>query len=308
MERFTAITVGVDLGDPGTDALQQAARLAAKRGATLHAVHVVEELVVVDLAKSLGQEIAATRADVVRDAEAELARRCADLAMPGSSRRRVEIGLPWRELLAVVEETASGLLVLGLGEDRRGRRGAGAMAGQCVRRSRCPTLLVAPGWFGPTRHVVVGIDFSPSSAGALTEALALARVDGAQVEAVHVFAGPWRRLHYRAPTPQASPKYRRAFHRALRARLESFVAATAAECGLPPPECRLVEADSDGRGLAAHAVRSAADLLAVGTHGRSGWREMLLGTTAERLLADTKLSLLTVPPPIGGPVSRGTVD
>jgi len=109
MERFTAITVGVDLGDPGTDALQQAARLAAKRGATLHAVHVVEELVVVDLAKSLGQEIAATRADVVRDAEAELARRCADLAMPGSSRRRVEIGLPWRELLAVGERLGTEL-------------------------------------------------------------------------------------------------------------------------------------------------------------------------------------------------------
>ena len=51
--------------------------------------------------------------------------------------------------------------------------------------------------------------------------------------------------------------------------------------------------------LAAEAIRDTAqeihaDLLIMGTHGRTGWRRALLGSVAERVLRETDLPLLTV--------------
>lgn len=294
MRQLGMITVGIDLSDNSQCALAQAARLATAAESSLQVVHVVEELVVADLAQSLGQPVTEVRADVIRDADEALRRRCAELAMPRGWRAEVRIGRPWRDLLAAAEESASRLVVLGLRGAGGGRRGVGTVAGQCVRRALRPTLLVAPSWQGAAQLVVVGVDFSRGSLSALSEALELARRDGARMEAVHVFAAPWHRLHYRAPTPQAAPTYQRAYRRALQARLERFVAESA-QANEVSTTCLLVDAASDGRGLAAHADRRGADLLVVGTHGRSDLRERLLGTTAERLLAETRVSLLAVP-------------
>jgi universal stress protein E len=295
MTRFATITVGVDLTDGSQRALDQAARLARNDAATLHVVHVIEALVVADLAQSLGQEEAALRAEVVGDAEQALARRCGELQMPHDWRPRVRVGQPWRELLAGVEETGSELLVMGLRGAGGSRRGVGTVARQCLRRGRSRTLLVAPGWTGAAQLVVAGVDFSEGSARALTEAIAFARRDGGRVEAVHVFAGPWHRLHYRAPTLQVAPEYQRAYRRALRARLERFVAPYSAAAADVPTSCRLVEAASDGPGLAAYSSRRRADLLVLGARSRSGLRDWLLGTTAENVLAESKTSLLAVP-------------
>jgi nucleotide-binding universal stress UspA family protein len=42
------------------------------------------------------------------------------------------------------------------------------------------------------------------------------------------------------------------------------------------------------------AVETRADLVVMGTHGRTGWRRALLGSVAERVLRETDLPLLTV--------------
>ena len=45
-----------------------------------------------------------------------------------------------------------------------------------------------------------------------------------------------------------------------------------------------------------HAVRMAADLLVVGTHGRGGFDRLLLGSVAEKVLRKAPCPILTVPP------------
>lgn len=54
-----------------------------------------------------------------------------------------------------------------------------------------------------------------------------------------------------------------------------------------------------------HAVK--ADLLVMGTHGRSGFDRLLLGSTAEKVLRKATCPVMVVPPHAGEPVAAGDV-
>jgi nucleotide-binding universal stress UspA family protein len=122
----------------------------------------------------------------------------------------------------------------------------------------------------------------------------VARLERCPLHAVHVHAPP--PLHYRAPTPQASPDYQRQLKAALGSRLESFVQARNKTAKVPVT-CSLVEHTSHGQGLVDYAQQHAIDLVVLGTLGRTNLRYALLGSTAERVVRDTPCSVLAVPPP-----------
>jgi nucleotide-binding universal stress UspA family protein len=62
--------------------------------------------------------------------------------------------------------------------------------------------------------------------------------------------------------------------------------------------------------ILAAAERTAADLIAMGTHGIGGFQRLLLGSTAERVLRDTTRPVLTVPDTKSSPVvlAQGSPD
>jgi len=107
--------------------------------------------------------------------------------------------------------------------------------------------------------------------------------------------GPWHKLHYRAPTPEAAPEFRRQYLNRLQGLLDAFVDAKSAD--LDGLECRthLHEHQSYGRGIIDFATTHEADLIVLGTLGTSNLRSMLLGSTAERVLRETPCSVLAVP-------------
>jgi universal stress protein E len=289
------LVAGVDFSPDSKVALAEAVRIARRDGATLHVVHTIEGLVIADLAQSLGLEREATQTEVTADTREALAKLLSEQPRPAECQLHVLIGKPARELLELVERVGAELLVLGLRGATGGRRGVGSVASRCVRRSRSGVLLVHPQHRGPVRRLVVGVDFSATSRRAVEVAADFARRDGCGLEAVHVFAGPWNRLHYRAPTPQTSPDFQQSYRRALQARLEAFAGPAAA--GTPEVEvrCRLVEHPNDGRGLAAYVNRRRADLLVLGARGRSELLDLLLGSTAERVLSEARCSVAMVP-------------
>jgi nucleotide-binding universal stress UspA family protein len=53
-----------------------------------------------------------------------------------------------------------------------------------------------------------------------------------------------------------------------------------------------------------HATESHADLIVMGTHGRSGFDRMLLGSATERTLAKAPCAVLTIPPKTSEPGSK----
>jgi universal stress protein E len=71
----------------------------------------------------------------------------------------------------------------------------------------------------------------------------------------------------------------------------------------------VTKAASHGHGIAEYARRMHANLLVLGTKGRSNLRYVLLGSTVERLLREIPCSALVVRPPTDeetSPVIAGT--
>ena len=80
--------------------------------------------------------------------------------------------------------------------------------------------------------------------------------------------------------------------------LRDFVVKTSASGGAesPPPEVVVLVGDPATE-IIALARREHAQLIVVATHGLSGYRKMLLGSTTERILRQTTVPVLVAPPP-----------
>jgi nucleotide-binding universal stress UspA family protein len=142
------------------------------------------------------------------------------------------------------------------------------------------------------RHVLVAVDGSDISTRALKEALRLARDERAQVRIVHAVDA--------MPPPTTGEVYvdydahRQESLKAGRAVLNEAL-ALARQAGLEP-ETILAEVQTEGTSgaIVEEARRWPADLIVMGTHGRSGLMHLLLGTVAEGVVRQTPTPVLLV--------------
>ncbi|HSB40326.1 MAG TPA: universal stress protein [Methylomirabilota bacterium] len=293
---MAVIVVGVDFTPYSRSALRQALRIAASRGAVVQAVHVIETLVVVDLEEALGAFQAGIREGLVRDAGKAWREFTADIPEASALDLAVEIDHPVSAMVRQVRERSAELLVLGTHGTVPAERGAGTLATACVRKAPGDVLLVRDPQVGPFRSVVACIDFSPVSLRALEQAVRMARQDHAVLHVLHVLDAPWTRLHYRAPTPQASPDYQKQYRDSLRRRLEAFCEVHQREMAELESRYSLLEFVGPSAGIVEFVQQVGGDLVVLGTQGRSGLRDMLLGSTAERVLREALCSILAVKP------------
>ena len=70
----------------------------------------------------------------------------------------------------------------------------------------------------------------------------------------------------------------------------------------PAIDCHVLEAPSADREILLQARRLSADLIVIGTHGRSGFERLVLGSVAEKVLRTSELPVLTVPPRVADAV------
>jgi nucleotide-binding universal stress UspA family protein len=140
-------------------------------------------------------------------------------------------------------------------------------------------------------RILCPVDFSEFSRHAVDHALAIAHWYGARVTALHVIppvatAIPAGDAGIYPPLVLTPDELRR-----LQTELAAFVGGGAGE---PPVEALVVA----GR-ITSEIVRLArempADLLVMGTHGRSGFERLLLGSATEKMLRKAPCPLLTVP-------------
>ena len=140
------------------------------------------------------------------------------------------------------------------------------------------------------RRLLVATDFSPAADAALRHAAALAAQSGSEIRMLHVTSGG--ALPLVPPEPVAAgvledPDERSRATRALEERAAPLRASgLAVECkvGFGPAAANVCQ----------EAARWAADLLVVGTRGHSGWRHLLLGSTAEQVVESAPCPVLTV--------------
>jgi nucleotide-binding universal stress UspA family protein len=139
------------------------------------------------------------------------------------------------------------------------------------------------------RTIVVATDFSDTAAAALAWAAETAREHRARIVVVHAATMAPSAPEYVQLPGSAYDEIRAA----ARGQLDALIAALE-PTGLPC-SAELVVAPAVA-GIVAAATRAHADLVVAGTRGRTGWKRLLLGSTAARLVRDAPFPVLTVHP------------
>ena len=148
------------------------------------------------------------------------------------------------------------------------------------------------------QKILCPVDFSETSANALRYAAALAPCWNATLVVLHadVFAPP--AYFTEAQVEQLVKEWGETEAAAERV-LHEFVRRTLGELA-PRVETVVVEGPAaDAIFIGASTFR--ADLIVMGTHGRRGWRQLLLGSVAEQVLHGSEIPVLMVRPEFAGP-------
>jgi nucleotide-binding universal stress UspA family protein len=148
------------------------------------------------------------------------------------------------------------------------------------------------------KRILCAVDFSDFSRRALDHALAVARTYGAGVTALHVLPA--------APALTAVPYYFGAEIAPIAlppidlgqvtAELQRFI-ETEQVPGIRV-ETLVTEALDTHREILVQADRLQADLIVLGTHGRSGFERLYLGSVTEKVLRKAHSPVMTVPPKV----------
>lgn len=148
------------------------------------------------------------------------------------------------------------------------------------------------------RRVLCPIDFSDHSRHALDCALAIARWYGSRVTLLHVYTRwppedvtPPSRLEGALYSPSPDVEIDR---EALRRQMRDLVPEPAGE-GVEV-DVSLREAENVHREILAQAAATTADLIVIGSHGRTGFERLLLGSITEKILRKATCPVMVVPP------------
>lgn len=143
------------------------------------------------------------------------------------------------------------------------------------------------------KSILCPVDFSDFSRHAFARAAALAKEHGASLMALHVvpIQSPAFASHLDAAEPPPLGLAHAERKRLLR-ELKEFTASEGSH-GVPA-DIDVVEGPSVHGEILAQAGRRHADLLVMGTHGRTGFQRLLLGSVTEKVLRTACQPVLTV--------------
>jgi nucleotide-binding universal stress UspA family protein len=184
------------------------------------------------------------------------------------------------QLLTFVADSRSDLLMVGHGVGHSGRR---ALARRLVMKAPCSVWMIPEGAPDQVNRILVPIDFSEHAADTMRVAVSLARARGAPCIALHVYFN------------EAVATYEDYDH-VLRGEeqqsYDKFIAPLDTQGVTVTPHFE------EGANVAHVILRVAesqqADLIVMGTRGRSRSAAILLGSVTEQTIIETRVPLLAV--------------
>jgi len=309
MDRFKNVVVGVDLagrehlvsgrglGRFSRAALEKAVWVARRNGAHLHVLAAVD--VDAHAASLILRDDQAGRPTVLRMARERLedlvtSARGADLAVTTD----VQLGHPSDLLLDDIRDNGRDLVVIGTrARSALARRLLGSTALRMIVRAPVPTWVAREGPDHTFDTVLAPIDFDAVAGDVLSLAEGFAAEVDARLHVVHAVDYSAEQVLRAGDADEAViAEYHRERQATARTRFDALLAEhlrapDAVERHLiegRPSQCILE--------LAGHID---ADLVVMGTRGRHGLEQRLVGDTAERVLPHLDTSLLVVKPPLG---------
>jgi universal stress protein E len=292
MTRLKRIVVGHDLGTGGEVALSSAAVLAKRCGAALRLVHVVEpqhsyQRISHPLTSPYTIEEIAQKTGVKLQALA---------ASPELAHLQVEYevrtGKPFAELIIARRAWQADLIVVG-GASRKEGHFLGSNSERVVRKSMVPVMVAKKLLSAAAKTFLVPTDFSDCARKAAEEALMLAESFRGRVIFLHVIdLYPLYTVAYAddfgvsVPLPPPAPEVMEREWQAFLARLP----LEKADWG------KYTEEGEAATTIVQEAEQKQADVIVMGTHGRTGLEYMLLGSVAEKVVRKARCPLLTIRP------------
>ncbi|HWK72956.1 MAG TPA: universal stress protein [Povalibacter sp.] len=285
-----SILLATDLSARGDRALERAVSLAKHWKAHLTILHVLEEEM-----PSLDPDLlpswkrSAEPVDKVRD------HILADLGeLAEAATILVERGATIDTIMRVAAISSSELIVIGVARNELlGQLMLGRTVDGLLRHSGVPVLVVKERVRHPYRRIVVATDFSESSRHALVTAMHFFADEAFDI--LHAYDAPMSGLVGDPAT------YRLQYRKLAELDCEAFLRDTAELASRRERPNVLLEYGAPGHLLREYAVDHSADLVVVGTHGRSAIFDVLLGSVAKQILEGVPCDTLVVREPRAKP-------
>lgn len=285
MKTIAAILVATDFSEAAQLAIQRAAQLGQEHHADLEILHVVEEL---------PPEEECQPSETLDAAKRELAKLATTIVSAGGlSRQKVEQGKDFVAIIHRARQIQAGLIVIGAhGDHAPSSSFFGTTAQKLARKSSIPLLVVKQSPQLPYRRLLVATDLSTASRQAMEFAMTVAPQAEIDLLHVHQFWGE-SRLSLAGAGPEDRSRYRLQYEASVSTMLKEW----------------LEEIDLGGRRVDLHvrqgnpalvishlAAEREADLVVMGTTGRSGLPYILLGSVAEKVMQIVPCDALVVRP------------
>lgn len=292
MRQLKRIIVGHDLASGGETALKSALTLAKRCGAALRVVHVVEPL---HAYQRISHPL--TSPYTLEEIAQKTGVRLRELtASPELSRVQVEYevrsGKPFVELIIATRAWQADLIVVG-GASQTEEPFLGGTSERILRKAFVPVLVAKKPLSLEAKIFLVPTDFSSCARKAAEEALMLAKSFSGRVTFFHVLdlyssytIAYAHELGVSVPTPPPSPEE-------LEPEWEAFLSGLDLE-KVDWEKC--AEEGPAATAIVRKAKEAQADMIVIGTHGRSGLPHMLLGSVAEKVVRTTPCPVLTIRP------------
>jgi nucleotide-binding universal stress UspA family protein len=149
------------------------------------------------------------------------------------------------------------------------------------------------------KQIICPVDFSESSVRAFAHAAAIARWYESQLTVLHVVPA-FEPIQVRGdlgdPVRVVTPMPRE--------QVLEEMSRTLDLAAVSPPATPLAEAGDPQATIIDQALSKKADLIVMGTHGRRGFKRLLLGSVTEAILREAPCPVLTVPPQAPSRVSE----
>ncbi len=202
----------------------------------------------------------------------------------------IEAGAPHRLVLSAAAELAADLIVIGSSETP-GRALLGNTADRVLRKSTCPVWISTGEPQLPPRRMLAPVDLSPLSENCLGRGLTLldelAVGDQAALDALFVLTDEERECSTQF-TPEQIERLAHEELARFAARIESTTDHSI--------RGRLVRIGEIRTEIRRNFEETPTDLLLLGTHGRSGFERLLLGSVASDLASSSPCDALIIPP------------
>ena len=288
MEIHGPILAATALGSASDEALRQAHQLGEATRNSVIAVHVLPEFVgsrpLFPELHRLDHERVLRTEQVARAALREQWSRVLGTEATDAN-LHLSYGTPHSGVLLHAEEIGASLIVVGSGSRRAGIS-LGGVSERIVRHAHCPVLVALPPRPGP---VIGATDFSDPALPAVRWAeLEAARrhLKFAILHSVDLYVS-------QVASPEVNlPEVSLQLIEARRDDARERLAQVEAKCQ-PSGGVLLLEGPAE-EAIAKAAEQLDADLVVVGTHGRTGFRRLALGSVAEGIVRRATCSVLVV--------------